>query len=227
MEKKKDIGLEFNEFSKNYTKDMIGLAPHYLDLVSCFVKYLPEDFAPASVLDLGCGNGNITAQLLPDFPKAKYQLVDASAEMIELCRKQFRNFDVQYHNTYFKNFKFKKEAYDLVVAGFSLHHCDDREKRDLFKKIYASLKAGGIFSYSDLMISKTNPDHPDVLEKWSEFVNTNYPDGEKWEWVMEHYAEFDQPTDYQLQLDWLKEAGFRDVQVPYNVEYWTYLQAFK
>ena len=227
MKEEKDIGLEFNEFSKNYTNDMIGLAPYYLELVSSFVKYLPENFQPDSILDLGCGNGNITAQLLPYFPKASYTLVDASKEMIELCRKQFSDFDMEYSNNYFKDFEFDKQSYDLVVAGFSLHHCDNEEKRSLFRKIYSTLKKGGIFSYSDLMISKSNPEHSKVLEQWGKFVNTNYPDGEKWTWVMDHYESFDKPTDYQLQLKWLKEAGFSDIQIPFNEGYWMYLQASK
>lgn len=227
MKHGKDIGLEFNEFSKNYTNDMIGLAPHYMELVSCFGKYLPGNFQANSILDLGCGNGNITAQLLPYFPKASYNLVDASAEMIGLCIKQFASFDMNYANTYFKDFDFEKEKYDLVVAGFSLHHCDDTEKRSLFRKIFSALKPGGIFCYSDLMISKNNPAHPEVVRKWGDFVNSNYPDGEKWEWVMEHYEEYDKPTDYKLQLEWLKEAGFSDVRIPFNEEYWMYLQARK
>lgn len=227
MKKGKDIGLEFNEFSKNYTSDMIGLAPHYLELVSSFVKYLPEGFNPTSILDLGCGNGNITAQLLPHFPQASYTLVDASAEMIELCRRQFHRFNMNYANTYFRDFDFENETYDLIVAGFSLHHCGNKEKRVLFRKIYDALKKGGIFSYSDLMISKTNPDHPGMLAQWSEFVNTNYPDGEKWEWVMEHYDAYDKPTDYQLQIEWLKDAGFADIRIPFKEGYWIFLQAEK
>lgn len=227
MKQDKDIGLEFNEFSKNYTNDMIGLAPHYLELVSGFVKYLPEDFQPGAILDLGAGNGNVTAQLLPYFPKASYTLVDASSEMIELCRKQFSEFNMEYSNCYFKDFNFTKEKYDLVVAGFSLHHCDNKEKRSLFKKIFNTLKPGGIFSYSDLMISKTNPEHSKVLDHWGSFVKSNYPDGEKWAWVMEHYEAFDKPTDYQLQLEWLKEVGFEYIQIPYNEGYWMFLQAIK
>ncbi|MCM8568597.1 class I SAM-dependent methyltransferase [Gramella jeungdoensis] len=225
MEKGKDIGLEFNEFSRNYTNDMIGLAPHYLELVSCFVKYLPVNFNPVSILDLGCGNGNITAQLLPYFPKASYTLVDASAEMIEICRRQFKDFEMEYENKYFREFEFENEKYDLITAGFSLHHCENKEKRSLFKKIFSALKKGGIFSYSDLMISKNNPDHPRVLEEWKNFVNGNFPDGEKWSWVMEHYKAFDRPTDYLLQLEWLKSAGFNNVQFPFKKGYWMYLQA--
>jgi tRNA (cmo5U34)-methyltransferase len=222
-----NIAIEFNDFSKNYTNDMIGCVPHYMDLVSSFVKYLPGDFNPKSILDLGCGNGNITARLISHFPKANYTLVDASSEMLELCRKQFQAYEVEYCNTYFQDFLFKPESYDLIVAGFSLHHCDDNEKPGIFSEIYSSLKPGGIFGYSDLMISKNNPDHSELLEEWKEFVKKSFPDGEKWTWMMEHYERFDRPTDYGLQIEWLKKAGFTDIQNPFKKEYWVYLQAVK
>ena len=64
MEIKGNIAIEFDEFSKNYTTDMIGCVPHYLRLVESFIKYLPENFSPTSILDLGCGNGNITEKLI-------------------------------------------------------------------------------------------------------------------------------------------------------------------
>ncbi|GAA4311874.1 class I SAM-dependent methyltransferase [Pontixanthobacter gangjinensis] len=222
-----DIGLEFNEFSKNYTSDMQRCVPHYMDLLESFVKFLPRDFSPETVLDLGCGNGNTTARLLSRFPEASYTLVDASAEMISLCRKQFSDFRMSYENTYFQDFDFKKSAYDLVVAGFSLHHCDDKEKRSIFSKIHMSLKKGGLFLYSDLMISKNSPEHPKLLEEWGGFVNSNFPDGEKWEWVMEHYEQFDKPSDLKEQLDWLKLAGFTEVDIPYRDGHWVFLRARK
>jgi ubiquinone/menaquinone biosynthesis C-methylase UbiE len=223
----KNIALEFNDFSKNYTNDMIGCVPYYLQLISSFVKYFPDDFNPKSILDLGSGNGNITAQLIPHFPNATYTLIDASAEMIDLCRNQFKDYNIVYVNKYFKEFLFKKGSYDLIVAGFSLHHCNDKEKQFIFKKMNNSLKKGGFFSYCDLMISKTNPDHPMLLKKWKKFVNDNFSDEEKWIWLMEHYESFDKPTDYMVQLEWMKKSGFKNIQIHFKEEYWVYLQAEK
>jgi tRNA (cmo5U34)-methyltransferase len=221
------IALEFNDFSKNYTNDMIGCVPHYLSLISSFCSQFAANFNPTSILDLGSGNGNVTAQLIPYFPNATFTLVDASAEMIALCRSQFKDYDVVFVNSYFKDFLFKEENYDLVVAGFSLHHCDDTEKQSLFKNIHTSLKKGGIFSYTDLMISKTNPDHEMLLIKWKKFVDNNFSDGKKWTWLMEHYETFDKPTDYKVQIEWMLDAGFVAIQIPFKNEYWTHLKAIK
>ena len=221
------IAIEFNDFSKNYTDDMIGCVPHYLSLISSFTNHLPDNFKPTSILDLGSGNGNVTAKLIPYFPEAKFTLVDASVEMINLCRHQFKDYNVTYANKYFKDFLFEKENYDLVVAGLSLHHCDEKEKQSLFKNINTSLKKGGIFSCCDLMINKNNPDHPMVLKQWKEFVNNNFPDEEKWTWLMEHYEAFDKPTDYLTQIEWLQDAGFQNIEIPFKQGYWMHLQTVK
>ncbi len=227
MKPRKNIALEFNDFSKNYTNDMVGCVPHYLKLISSFVQNLPDTFKPKAILDLGCGNGNITAQLIPYFPNATFTLVDASAEMIKLCSAQFKEYQVIYENTYFNNFIFPEKSYDLVVAGFSLHHCDENEKQAIFKKIYNSLHKGGILSISDLMINKTNPDHDEVLIEWKKFVNKNFPDGEKWNWLMEHYKAFDKPTDYLTQINWIKNIGFTTIEITFEEGYWVHLQAVK
>jgi ubiquinone/menaquinone biosynthesis C-methylase UbiE len=227
MEIKGNIAIEFDEFSKNYTTDMIGCVPHYLRLVESFIKYLPENFSPTSILDLGCGNGNITEKLIQLFPTTTFTLVDASREMINLCKYRFDFYNLKYHNNYFTDFKFQEKSYDLILAGFSLHHLDDKNKHTIFKKIFDSLKHGGIFSYSDLMISKSNSDHSILLKQWEKFVNTSFPDGAKWNWIMDHYKTFDNPTDYTLQIEWMKNAGFKNIEIPFKKGYWIYLQAFK
>lgn len=227
MKIKDTIAEEFSEFSKNYTDDMIGCVPHYLKLMSCFTETLPEKLNPQNILDLGCGNGNVTSTLVKSFPNSAYTLLDASQEMLNLCKKRFENYTIEYVESYFNDFDFKENQYDLIVAGFSLHHCDSKEKRELFKKINSSLKKGGIFSYTDLMISKNNAEHSTLLKQWKVFVDTNFPDGEKWKWLKEHYDEFDKPDNYKDQLKWLKDAGFKTIEITTRKDYWMHLQTIK
>lgn len=227
MKIKDNIADEFTEFSKNYTNDMIRCVPHYLKLVSGFTEALPTTFSPKNILDLGCGNGNITKNLLRVFPDAQITLLDASKEMLNLCRIRFNNYKIDYVASYFDDFDFKKNQYDMVVAGFSLHHCDANKKKELFKKIQYTLKTGGIFSCADLMINKENPEHPSLIKKWKRFVIENYSSNEKWIWIMEHYNEFDKPDNFKDQINWLEDAGFTNTEITYKKDYWIHLQAFK
>lgn len=227
MKIKDTIAEEFSEFSKNYTQDMIGCVPHYLTLMESFTKNLQENFYPKRILDLGCGNGNVTATLVKKFPDAEYTLLDASQEMLRLCKQQFKKQNVNYIESYFQDYTFQKGYFDLIVAGFSLHHCNSEEKRKLFNEIYYTLNTGGVFSCADLMLSKNNSHHPTLLKEWKAFVEANFPDGEKWKWLQEHYQEFDKPDDYQNQISWLKNAGFNTVEITTKKGYWIHLQAIK
>ena len=115
----------------------------------------------------------------------------------------------------------------MVVAGFSLHHCDANDKQALYKKIYTALNPGGMFGYSDLMIDRTQPEHETLLRDWKQFVLQNYPNEEKWEWLMEHYAAYDQPECLETILSWLKEAGFTIIEPFVFENYWVYVKAKK
>ena len=222
-----NIENEFNMFAKDYTSDMVGCVPHYSKLILAFTSFLPVDFKPKRILDLGCGNGNVTCKLLQLFPDSNFIILDASQEMINLCKSRFITSKIKFVKSYFKDFKFVDDYYDMITAGFSLHHCDSEEKKSLFKTIYSSLKKGGIFSFSDLMINKNSPEHSRLLKEWGDFVNENFPDNEKWNWLMEHYNEFDKPDDFNDQIQWLKEAGFTIINLPFKKNYWIHIQAIK
>ncbi len=222
-----DIANEFNEFSINYTNDMIACVPYYMFLIDEMTRDLPEDFNPENILDLGCGNGNVSAKVLESFPHASVTLVDASTEMLELCKGRFSRFSVEPCHSYFNDYPFPENSFDMITAGFSLHHCNSEEKQQLFRKIHTALKPGGIFGITDLMINKENSSHPELLQDWKAFVYKSFPDGEKWEWIMEHYDAFDKPDSLEDQLLWLQEAGFSDIECSVRENYWTYLRCRK
>ena len=134
---KDTIADEFNEFSKNYTEDMVKCVPYYLDLLNCFTEELPKNFKPKTILDLGCGNGNVTNVLTQMFPYAEYSLVDASQDMLDCCDKRFSNYTINLVNSYFNDFSFSNNYYDLIVAGFSLHHCIKEDKKTIYKTLKA------------------------------------------------------------------------------------------
>ena len=222
-----NIALEFDEFSGDYTRDMINCVPHYEQLMHTLVEALPENFLPLKILDMGCGNGNVTAITLKTFPNAKYHLIDASSEMIRICQSRFQDVDIDFWEGYFENFQYDHKPYDFVTASFSFHHIDSEEKQKVFQEIYNALNPGGILAMSDLMISKSSESHSDLIEEWSEFIMSNNEDEEKLKWIMEHYEAFDKPDHYEDQISWLKDAGFSKVKIAWREGFWVSLQAKK
>lgn len=226
MKLQNNIAEEFNEFSKNYTADMVKVVPYYFKLLEQFSQDLPTGLNPKHILDLGCGNGNITSKLLKLFPNAHYTLLDASESMLELCKAQFGSLNKTYVQSYFQNYEFPIHQFDMVVAGFSIHHCRALDKQNLFINIYKSLSPNGMFYYSDLMVDRNTKEHETLLKFWNDFV-LNSSDNETWDWLMEHYKTYDNPDSLNNQLKWLKEAGFTDFKISMYNTYWVHLKAFK
>ena len=95
------------------------------------------------ILDLGCGDGKITAELARAVPRGAVTGADASAEMIAFARQQFPAPEIS-------NLKFEiadarkirfKEKFDLVFSNAALHWVDDHEK--ILRGAAAVLKSGG------------------------------------------------------------------------------------
>ena len=95
------------------------------------------------ILDLGCGDGKITAELARAVPRGSVTGVDASAEMIAFARKTFPAAEIS-------NLKFEiadargirfKEKFDLVFSNAALHWVDDHEA--ILRGAASVLKPGG------------------------------------------------------------------------------------
>ncbi len=202
MEKLHDsIITEFDHFASDYTSDMRRMVPYYDKLLASMVESIPQENQVERILDLGCGNGNITYELLRRFPDASYVLVDASPEMLKISYDRFTEHHIDYVECFFKDLETAENSLDVVAAGFSLHHNNSSEKQSIFPKIYGWLRQGGIFVSSDLMISKTDADHPKLLEEWEAYARANNCTDEEWKWIMEHYDAYDSPDYADRQME--------------------------
>lgn len=94
------------------------------------------------ILDLGCGDGKISAILAELAPRGSIIGIDQSENMIRFARKQYKK---KYQNLSFFVLDALKLAYitkfDIVFSSFALQWIEDKKK--IFKRIYNSLKASG------------------------------------------------------------------------------------
>jgi trans-aconitate methyltransferase len=98
------------------------------------------------ILDVGCGDGKVTAELARAVPHGSVVGTDASAEMIAFAKKSFPPAKIS-------NLKFEitdareigggkaVNRFDLVFSNAALHWVDDHEK--FLRGAAAVLKAGG------------------------------------------------------------------------------------
>ena len=211
------VGKEFDKLESDYTAKIIRWVPYYQEMISSLSEGYPPDFAPLSILDLGAGNGNVSALLQNRFPDADKVIVDASAKMIATCKKRFSGFEqFSYVEKYFQDLHFLPASFDMVVAGLSIHHLQGAEKEVLFRNVHAWLKPGGVFSICDLFVNPEDEvEHQRVLGEWERLARMQGSTDEDWAYLMDHYDKYDHPNSYEQQLYWMKNAGFEQTSIPF------------
>lgn len=83
------IKNNFDRASATYNKQDNVQRKAASDLVKAMTKTC-LDFSPDTILDIGCGTGNLIEELYRIFPKSTYHINDISTSMIEQTVKRFR-----------------------------------------------------------------------------------------------------------------------------------------
>ena len=95
------------------------------------------------ILDVGCGDGKVTAELARAVPRGLVLGVDASAEMIGFAQKTFlksRNSNLKFQIADARKIS-TETKFDLVFSNAALHWVDDHEK--FLRGAASVLKTGG------------------------------------------------------------------------------------
>lgn len=152
------------------------------------------------ILDVGCGDGKVTAEIARAVPNGSATGVDASVEMISFAEKTFpktRVSNLDFLAMDARDIKFARK-FDLVFSNAALHWVDDHQK--FLAGAAAVLKPGGRLVVScggkgnahDVFVTL----RPELRAKpWREFFRR----------MPEPYF-FYTPDEYKK---WLDKAGFK------------------
>ena len=105
------------------------------------------------ILDLGCGDGALTARVREQSPEAAVTLVDFSDEMLRRARERFADdarvaFAKQDLNGGLPD-ALGANRFDAVVSCYAIHHVQPENHPQLFRQIRSALRAGGVFLWGD------------------------------------------------------------------------------
>lgn len=210
-----NVKIHFEEEAKEFDSVILKLIPYYNEMITSISLAIPfQTNASIKVLDLGCGTGNVTKVIKERFPEAQITCVDIAENMIEMARLKLSEYDnIEYKIIDFSELCFTNE-YNVVVSSLALHHLkNDVDKKKVYNMIYDALQDGGVFYTADTVLGSNNYLSNINLKKWREYMLKSISSDEvEGKWLRTHYEE-DFPAALIDQLDWLREIGFKDVDV--------------
>ena len=138
-----------------------------------------EGVAASEILELGVGTGETARRVLARHPDARLVGIDENEEMLAAS-----GLDADLRVSRLED-PLPDGEFDLVVSCLAVHHLDSEGKRELYRRIAASLRPGGRFVLADVVVPDDDADA----------VTPTTP-------------AYDRPDRLEPQLDWLSEAGF-------------------
>ena len=156
------------------------------------------------VLDVGCGDGKVTAEIAQSVPRGAVTGVDASTEMIAFAREAFppkKHPNLAFHVMDARRIK-STRRFEVVFSNAALHWVDDHEA--ILRGVASVLAPGGRLIIScggkgnahDVFVAL----RPEIrLKRWRQFFRR-----------MPKPYFFYSPADYEK---WLPRSGFKAVDV--------------
>jgi tRNA (cmo5U34)-methyltransferase len=184
-------------------------------LIPCYDAFYRRttDLIPAgarSILDLGAGTGLLSAFVRQWYPEAHIHLIDVSAPMLDRARTRLaHDTNVTYEVADYATANLGG-PYDAIVSALSIHHLDDATKRSLFNRIFSALRPGGTFINAEQVAGPTPALDALYKKLWLEQVREA---GATPDQIADslYRQQDDRCASVEDQLDWLREAGFSDV----------------
>jgi tRNA (cmo5U34)-methyltransferase len=170
--------------------------PHRVEGESALLEFILPTVR--RILDLGTGDGRLLALIKLDHPDAAAVALDFSPTMLEAAQKRFdgdSTVTLRAHNL--DRPLPELGNFDAVVSSFAIHHLTHERKRELYAEVYRALNPGGVFCNLEHVSSPTRDLHEEFLRRIG--------------WTPETEDPSNKLLEGEIQLAWLREIGFVDV----------------
>jgi trans-aconitate methyltransferase len=153
------------------------------------------------ILDLGCGDGGITAQLAELVPDGLVIGIDASQGMIDSARQTYKAENLKFDLMDINALDFEDE-FDVVFSNATLHWVKGHNK--LLVNVYKSLKAEGILRFNFAADGNCSTFFKVIRQVMAEKRYTRYFSNFDWPWYMPTVNEYGKI---------LKQFSFKEAKV--------------
>lgn len=172
------------------------------------------------MLDLGCGDAHAVRKAFPSCQKISYCGVDQSKQALAIAEKELNktDWDVDLLNIGIVDLLSKLGiSFDLVIAGYSLHHLSDRDKAYCLRSMRKlTVPEGQCIIYDLLPEAEESRDAyierflDDALQDWGALSLQQLNS------IREHVKQQDQPIDFARWTVMALEAGFTQAKLLYR-----------
>jgi len=164
--------FEFDEEVASVFDDMLNRSvPFYdevLDLTTSFVLSYCED--NSIIYDLGCSTAS-TLINIANKSTTNLELIgiDSSEAMLNRAKEKSKAYGLDINFINDDIFKVDFKPSQVIISNYTLQFIRPLQREQLIKKIYDSLEAGGIFIFSEKVISDDKKLNKLFIDKYYEF----------------------------------------------------------
>lgn len=203
-----DAPTMFDAQAASYEAERRLLIPPYDDLYGTAVDALALARRPLRhVMDLGAGTGLLSRRVRAALPDAALTLVDGAPRMLAEARGALG--DAAAYVTADLADPLPAGRWDAVVSALAIHHLGDAGKRDLLARIHEALMPGGVFVNAEQVGGPTavfDRHYADWHERSARALGASE---EIWAASAARKG-MDRCASVEVQLGWLRGAGFAD-----------------
>lgn len=169
-----------------------------------------------NVLDIGCGAGNATLNLLYFFKNLNCDLLDLSENMLfrakdRVSEKTTGNVNIIQNDLRIADLK--KNHYDIILAATVLHHLrEETEWHEVFSLMYDLLKPGGTLWITDLVNHEIRQVQDIMWNRYGDYLIESVGVKAKEKCFKEIELE-DTPKPLTYQIELLRSVGFKNIDI--------------
>lgn len=205
-----------------------GLIPRYDEMLEVITRCLTN--TSQTILELGCGTGELSIKILKRYPEAQVIALDYSPRMLQFAQNKITTAGYQHRwtgiETDFGDWatnpqKLAISKFDACVSSLAIHHLEDEMKLKLFQGVQKSLNPNGCFWNADLIL----PESPTLTEvynatreEWATQQGKNLAEirAQAGNSSTYGYSGQDQLATLNAHLQMLTTAGFETIAVPWK-----------
>lgn len=144
-------------------------------------------------------------------------LADIAAEMLNTARKRFNGADNVSYELLDYTSVLPKGNFDVMISALSIHHLEDKDKAELFARIYDTLPEGGLFVNYDQFCAGEP-----IMNEWFDlYWENSLPESGLTEHDIELWRErrkLDKECSVEEETQMLRRCGFKTVKCVYSYQ---------